>query len=1046
MSKKKKKSGTANGGGGKDTMWGRCPECDERVPPAEMPQHAKNCCTDTEVRWVWGEAKGRGINEDVEANVEALINLLGGGEEYQIRNEKTKNNLMEVIITVVDPDTNITINILIRYSEHWGEPDLQPSKAFYLGLQRTSSRVSRRHFEKLSDILCDTATNEAGDDLSCWVWNLTLQFRERFISYNKEDKLTFHDAAMLPKSASNDSYQHQQSVVGDDDFVSQQPSVDEPFFSDVQQDDNTNTEIQDCIQNIRTKRTTNSVFFREDGMWGGNSPNFRSAPDEVETNENGDYLSEEKLFADSDSQTDSSSEPTAGRSPMTPQSDDESSTESSSDGGKLGDRNWGKATTNTAATTTTTEESSTESDDSTDSSDSSSGGKLGDRWDRQAANANKSSKHSNTSSSCSSSSDSSGCKLGDRWERNQAALKQQALSGDSSDGQPVTRQKRRKTKKKKKQKSESHTFSTNSPRTVRSAVVTPQEQRAQVALRYLINSCTGVDEPIKDAIIAQLEDFEFLSSNMSADPTFTKSLSELVTQGTFSAPATLRHPQDFKKISWFKDNFVIIKQLGEGGQGRVYQVQNKTDGLYYAVKRVELRGKRDDIDRYVRAEVRTLARLRHPYIVRYFAAWFEKVVQKAEKPLRRSGDTCETFPSCQTFTSSFGDGEETEELSEEDIIGSDLMGSNVIYQSKRYCYLQMEYCYQDTLRQSIDKRIFTTDQEGLEYGFKILWQLLQCVDFLHSQGVIHRDLKPENVFFDIVKNNNAKTKYFAGDIKVGDFGFATKGSDIQLEDEGTANHSSGIGTPLYCAPEQMLTSDYNCKVDEYSLGIIAYEMFSGFASSHERHQGITGLRKTGKIPTDWSGHNIPAKLGEVIEALATINPSDRATASDIIKLDILPKPRQQEDTMLAVQLLADQRESTTSQVIERCLANPNTLNGQDWLYSEALDNIKRLDKTPIHNQSLAMQDRSMGWVRETLTDAFKKVGASRVEVPLTIPANSMIKDQHLMKVINEDGTIMVTPYNPSVAFARYVSWPKPTLFPVPLRRYSLDKVWYICFL
>ena len=215
--------------------------------------------------------------------------------------------------------------------------------------------------------------------------------------------------------------------------------------------------------------------------------------------------------------------------------------------------------------------------------------------------------------------------------------------------------------------------------------------------------------------------------------------------------------------------------------------------------------------------------------------------------MRRSDDTCETFPSCQTFTSSFGDGEESESVTEDECMNSleVIKTTTALYQSKRYCYLQMEYCYQDTLRQSIDKRIFTSDQEGLECGFKILWQLLQCVDFLHSQGVIHRDLKPENVFFDIVKNNNAKTKYFAGDIKVGDFGFATKGSDIEQEDEGTANHSSGIGTPLYCAPEQMLTSDYNCKVDEYSLGIIAYEMFSGFASGHERHHGISGLRKTG---------------------------------------------------------------------------------------------------------------------------------------------------------------------------------------------------------
>ena len=569
MSKKKNKSTD------KENSWERCPECRERVPPEEMPQHAKNCCTDTDIKWVWGEAKGRGINEKVEENVAVLVSLLGGGEEYCIKHETTKNNLMEVIVTIVDPDADITINILFRYSERWGEDDLPPSKVFYLGLQRTSSRVSRHHFNKISDILCDTATNEAGDDLSCWVWNVSLQFRDRFICFIKEDKLTFHDAAMIPKCASGDSQQYQIGV-GQDDFSEQQPSIEEPFFSkDMQQnqEDNTNADIQESIQNIRTKRATNSVFFRDDGMWGGSSPNFRSVPDDADNDENDE---EEDFFGDSDSPAESSKSETTSQSEAA-----SDTTDSSSDGGKLGDRCWGTvpaATTATTTATTTTEEStSTDSDSSGSSND---GKQWGDQPNYKYGESN------------SSDSSSSGGKLGDRWDR-QATQKQRQVTSDEYDSSSAPRQQKR-----KKKTAKTSFGSTNSPRTVKSsAVITPQEQRAQIALRYLINNCR-VDEPVRDAIVAQLEDFEFLSSHISADPQFTKGLSEFISQGSFAIPATHRHPQDHKKVSWFKGNFRIIKQLGEGGQGRVYQVQNKTDGLYYAVKRVELRGKRDDIDRY----------------------------------------------------------------------------------------------------------------------------------------------------------------------------------------------------------------------------------------------------------------------------------------------------------------------------------------------------------------------------------------------------------------------------------------------------------------
>lgn len=55
----------------------------------------------------------------------------------------------------------------------------------------------------------------------------------------------------------------------------------------------------------------------------------------------------------------------------------------------------------------------------------------------------------------------------------------------------------------------------------------------------------------------------------------------------------------------------------------VYHVQNKTDGGEYAVKRIKLPAQKAAREKVMR-EVRALAQLEHPRIVRYFNSWVEK--------------------------------------------------------------------------------------------------------------------------------------------------------------------------------------------------------------------------------------------------------------------------------------------------------------------------------------------------------------------------------------------------------------------------------------
>ena len=98
----------------------------------------------------------------------------------------------------------------------------------------------------------------------------------------------------------------------------------------------------------------------------------------------------------------------------------------------------------------------------------------------------------------------------------------------------------------------------------------------------------------------------------------------------------------------------------------------------------------------------------------------------------------------------------------------------------------------------------------------LLLQIFDVVDYLHSvKRIIHRDLKPENF---MIKINN----YNKPLIKLIDFGLATyipvNGQKIR----------EFYGTREYAAPEIHESSGYLEKVDEWAIGVIMYNMLTGF--------------------------------------------------------------------------------------------------------------------------------------------------------------------------------------------------------------------------
>jgi serine/threonine-protein kinase len=142
-----------------------------------------------------------------------------------------------------------------------------------------------------------------------------------------------------------------------------------------------------------------------------------------------------------------------------------------------------------------------------------------------------------------------------------------------------------------------------------------------------------------------------------------------------------------------------------------------------------------------------------------------------------------------------------------------LVGVTDFFEERGNAYLVMEFVEGESLRKHIER------EGSLPEGRVLTWaeQLLDALEYCHSQGIIHRDISPQNV---IIRPDGWAVLVDFGLVKLWD-----------PRDPRTRTAMQGVGKPEYAPPEQYDAQSGHTDVrsDVYSLGATLYHALTGKA-------------------------------------------------------------------------------------------------------------------------------------------------------------------------------------------------------------------------
>ena len=279
------------------------------------------------------------------------------------------------------------------------------------------------------------------------------------------------------------------------------------------------------------------------------------------------------------------------------------------------------------------------------------------------------------------------------------------------------------------------------------------------------------------------------------------------------------------RLPW--PGWTVVKYLGEGGYGRVYEIERELSGIKEQAALKVVSRPVDD------AEIE--ACYENGYDQASMKASYQEELQRyvKEYQLMKELQGQTNIVSCDDFAV----------VPRKDGIGGQI-------------FIRMELL---TPLKKATMQSMLSESEVIRLGKDICKALMLC----EARHIIHRDIKPENILV---------SKF--GDYKLGDFGVA------RVQDHTT--NATKMGTHGYAAPEVEHGHKYGKEADIYSLGITLYWLLNNrrmpFLNADE---SVKAMKEQEALRRRYEGEKLPApkngsqKLKQIVLKACAYRPVDR---------------------------------------------------------------------------------------------------------------------------------------------------------------------------
>ncbi|KAH7094017.1 kinase-like protein [Auriculariales sp. MPI-PUGE-AT-0066] len=174
------------------------------------------------------------------------------------------------------------------------------------------------------------------------------------------------------------------------------------------------------------------------------------------------------------------------------------------------------------------------------------------------------------------------------------------------------------------------------------------------------------------------------------------------------------------------------------------------------------------------------------------------------------------------------------------------------FSDKRRVFLMLEFAGNGELYKHLRKAGHFPEPRAAKY----VAQVSAALAYLHTKHIMHRDLKPENILLDV-----------NDEVKLADFGWSV--------------HAPGnlrktfCGTLDYLPPEMVNGMPYNNKVDNWTVGVLTYELVNGYPPFEDQEGGSKGTqRRIASLQMTIPSHN-SREVKHLIKQLLRIRADER---------------------------------------------------------------------------------------------------------------------------------------------------------------------------